>query len=80
MHVEDLCNAHIYLFEHPEARGRYICSAHCFEITELARSLSNKYPEYNIPAKYACLLNDYMLYLILMHWLIVSYHLMNFVY
>uniref|UniRef100_F6H062 NAD-dependent epimerase/dehydratase domain-containing protein n=1 Tax=Vitis vinifera TaxID=29760 RepID=F6H062_VITVI len=52
VHVEDLCNAHIYLFEHPEARGRYICSSHCFEITELARSLSNKYPEYNIPAKF----------------------------
>ncbi|KAJ9674757.1 hypothetical protein PVL29_023970 [Vitis rotundifolia] len=52
VHVEDLCNAHIYLFEHPEARGRYICSSHCFEITELARSLSNKYPQYNIPTKF----------------------------
>ena len=53
VHVDDLCAAHIYLFEHPEAKGRYICSSHCFNIIELARSLSLKYSEYNIPTKYA---------------------------
>ena len=53
VHVDDLCDAHIYLFEHPEAKGRYICSSHCFNIIELARSLSLKYSEYNIPTKYA---------------------------
>ncbi|XP_034675143.1 dihydroflavonol 4-reductase-like [Vitis riparia] len=52
VHVDDLCDAHIYLFEHPEAKGRYICSSHCFNIIELARSLSLKYSEYNIPTKF----------------------------
>lgn len=52
VHLDDVCNAHIYLFEHPEAEGRYICSSHCFTILDLAKSLSQRYPEYNIPTKY----------------------------
>nr|ATD87110.1 dihydroflavonol-4-reductase [Euphorbia pulcherrima] len=52
VHVDDVCNAHIYLFEHPQAEGRYICSSHCFTIFDLAKSLSRKYPEYNIPTEF----------------------------
>ncbi|KAK2994150.1 hypothetical protein RJ640_020955, partial [Escallonia rubra] len=52
VHVDDVCNAHIYLFENPEAKGRYICSSHCFTIFDLAKSLSQKYPEYDIPVKF----------------------------
>lgn len=47
--VYDVCEAHIYLFEHKEAKGRYICSSHDFTIFELAKPLSERYPEYNIP-------------------------------
>ncbi|KAK3009774.1 hypothetical protein RJ639_014292 [Escallonia herrerae] len=52
VHVDDVCNAHIYLFENPEAKGRYICSSHCFTIFDLAKSLAQKYPEYDIPVKF----------------------------
>nr|ASU87422.1 dihydroflavonol-4-reductase [Camellia sinensis] len=52
VHVDDVCNAHIYLFEHPQAKGRYICSSHSFTILDLASSLSKKYPEYNIQTKF----------------------------
>ncbi|XP_058217225.1 dihydroflavonol 4-reductase-like [Rhododendron vialii] len=52
VHLDDVCNAHIYLFEHPEAEGRYICSSHCFTILDLAKLLSRRYPEYNIPTKF----------------------------
>lgn len=52
VHVDDVCNAHIYLFENPKAEGRYICSSHCFTILDLAKSLSRRYPEYNIPIKF----------------------------
>ncbi|GMP44933.1 hypothetical protein CsSME_00013655 [Camellia sinensis var. sinensis] len=52
VHVDDVCNAHIYLFEHPQAKGRYICSSHSFTIFDLANSLSKKYPEYNIQTKF----------------------------
>ncbi|KAL9319139.1 hypothetical protein ACSQ67_015656 [Phaseolus vulgaris] len=27
VHVEDVCRAHIFLFEEPKAEGRYICNA-----------------------------------------------------
>ncbi|KAA8537594.1 hypothetical protein F0562_027202 [Nyssa sinensis] len=52
VHLDDLCNAHIYLFEHSQAKGRYVCSSHCFTIFGLSESLSQKYPEYNIPTKF----------------------------
>ncbi|KAF2324604.1 hypothetical protein GH714_015558 [Hevea brasiliensis] len=52
VHLEDACSAHIFLFEHPEANGRYICSNHSFTIVDLAKALSQKYPEYNVPTKF----------------------------
>ncbi|KAF5740782.1 dihydroflavonol 4-reductase [Tripterygium wilfordii] len=52
VHLDDLCESHIYLFEHPQAKGRYICSSHEATIVELAKLLSEKYPEYNIPKKF----------------------------
>ncbi|CAN1283898.1 Bifunctional dihydroflavonol 4-reductase/flavanone 4-reductase [Linum perenne] len=42
-------NAHIFLFEHPDAKGRYICNIDDINIYELAEFLTHKYPEYNIP-------------------------------
>ncbi|KAK1399262.1 Dihydroflavonol 4-reductase [Heracleum sosnowskyi] len=52
VHVDDVCNAHIYLFEHPQAKGRYICSSHIFNIFEMAHSLGPKYPDRNIPTEF----------------------------
>nr|AFU90826.1 dihydroflavonol 4-reductase [Epimedium sagittatum] len=52
VHLDDLCNAGIFLFEHPTAEGRYICSSQDVTIFELADLLKNKYPEYNIPTKF----------------------------
>ncbi|WCJ35207.1 dihydroflavonol 4-reductase [Euphorbia peplus] len=51
VHLDDLCNAHIYLFKHPKAKGRYMCSSHDATIHEIAQLLRQKYPEYNIPNK-----------------------------
>ncbi|CAN1283902.1 Bifunctional dihydroflavonol 4-reductase/flavanone 4-reductase [Linum perenne] len=51
VHLDDLCNAHIFLFEHPDAKGRYICNIDDINIYELAEFLTHKYPEYNIPTK-----------------------------
>ncbi|KAH0670538.1 hypothetical protein KY285_005010 [Solanum tuberosum] len=46
VHVDDVTNAHIFLFENPNAKGRYICSA--VEITEekLVEFLLTRYPEF----------------------------------
>uniref|UniRef100_A0A1D1XZF2 Flavanone 4-reductase n=1 Tax=Anthurium amnicola TaxID=1678845 RepID=A0A1D1XZF2_9ARAE len=52
VHLDDLCNAHIFLFQHPEARGRYICSSHDVTIFELADLMRNRYPEYNVPTRF----------------------------
>ncbi|XP_060215591.1 vestitone reductase-like [Lycium barbarum] len=49
VHVDDVANAHIFLFEYPNARGRYICSNVAITINQLTRLLSARYPEYKIP-------------------------------
>ncbi|CAA7408348.1 unnamed protein product [Spirodela intermedia] len=52
VHLDDLCNAHIFLFENPEANGRYICSSHDVTLTELGRMLKKRYPEFNVPTEF----------------------------
>ncbi|KAJ4701972.1 Dihydroflavonol 4-reductase [Melia azedarach] len=52
VHLDDLCNAHIYLYEHPDAKGRYICSSHAATIVEVAKLLRGKYPEFNVPIEF----------------------------
>ncbi|PRQ27072.1 Bifunctional dihydroflavonol 4-reductase/flavanone 4-reductase [Rosa chinensis] len=52
IHLDDLCQSHIYLYEHPKAEGRYICSSHDATIHEIAKLLREKYPEYNVPTTF----------------------------
>ena len=56
VHLDDLCMAHIFLYEHPDAKGRYIASACDATIYDIAKLLRDEYPDYNIPTKYACCL------------------------
>lgn len=49
VHIDDVASAHIFLFEYPDAKGRYICSAVDVTIDELSRVLSARYPVYCIP-------------------------------
>ncbi|XP_060218831.1 vestitone reductase-like [Lycium barbarum] len=49
VHVNDVVSAHIFLFEHPNAKGRYICSSAETTIHELSKFLSVRCPEYQIP-------------------------------
>ncbi|KAH7685980.1 bifunctional dihydroflavonol 4-reductase/flavanone 4-reductase protein, partial [Dioscorea alata] len=52
VHLDDLCHALIFLFEHPEAKGRYICSSHDITLPDLAKMLRDIYPEYDIPTEF----------------------------
>ncbi|GER27969.1 dihydroflavonol 4-reductase [Striga asiatica] len=52
VHVDDLCEAHILLFEHPTAQGRYICSSDDATIYDLANMIREKWPEYHIPTEF----------------------------
>lgn len=60
VHLDDLCNSLIFLFDHPEASGRYISSSHDTTIFELAELMRARYPEYDIPTEYVhpCLDSD----------------------
>ncbi|XP_052210985.1 vestitone reductase [Diospyros lotus] len=49
VHVDDVASAHIFLLEHPDAKGRYICSSLEVTIHMVSEFLSTKYPEYSIP-------------------------------
>lgn len=50
VHVDDVARAHIFLFEYPNANGRYVCSSHIITIEDLAKFLSAKYPEFQLPS------------------------------
>ncbi|XP_042487113.1 dihydroflavonol 4-reductase [Macadamia integrifolia] len=48
VHIEDICNAHIFLMEQPAAKGRYICSAHSCVMSKLVDHLALECPWLNI--------------------------------
>nr|AGJ50590.1 DFR1 [Tulipa fosteriana]AGL98405.1 dihydroflavonol 4-reductase [Tulipa fosteriana] len=52
VHLDDLCVAHIFLFEKPEASGRYICSSYDTTIWDLAKFMKDRYPQYAIPQEF----------------------------
>ncbi|CAI8606466.1 unnamed protein product [Vicia faba] len=52
VHLDDLCEAHIFLFEHMEVEGRYICNACEANIHDIAKLINAKFPEYNVPTKF----------------------------
>ncbi|GLJ47150.1 hypothetical protein SUGI_0995510 [Cryptomeria japonica] len=45
VHVEDVCNAHMMLMEHPSARGRYLCCSDAPLIPDMADFFRKLYPE-----------------------------------
>ncbi|XP_047312747.1 dihydroflavonol 4-reductase-like [Impatiens glandulifera] len=52
VHLDDLCESHIFLYEHPKAEGRFICSSHDATIYDLAKMIRDKWPEYNVPEEF----------------------------
>ncbi|XP_039168172.1 vestitone reductase-like [Eucalyptus grandis] len=40
VHPHDVARAHIYLFKHPSAKGRFICSSDVITLEEMAELLS----------------------------------------
>ncbi|KAI6706655.1 hypothetical protein NL676_009617 [Syzygium grande] len=50
VHVDDVARAFIFLFEHPNAKGGYICSSATTTIEEMSKFLSERYPEFQIPS------------------------------
>ncbi|XP_017243001.1 putative anthocyanidin reductase isoform X2 [Daucus carota subsp. sativus] len=48
VHIEDVCNAHIFLMEHSKSEGRYICCTQSCELSDLVHRLAKVYPCPNI--------------------------------
>ncbi|XWS77211.1 hypothetical protein CRYUN_Cryun01aG0242200 [Craigia yunnanensis] len=48
VHVDDVADAYIFLLEHPNAKGRYICSSVNISIQAMFEYLSTKYPEFEM--------------------------------
>lgn len=44
VHIEDICSAHIFLMEHANAEGRYICCTQNCVLSELVGLLKKEYP------------------------------------
>eukprot|EP01018_Ginkgo_biloba_P029094 Gb_01418 [translate_table: standard] len=51
VHIDDVARAYIFLYEHPDAKGCYICSLKDDRIEEAVELLSKRYPEINVPTK-----------------------------
>ncbi|MCL7039168.1 hypothetical protein MKW94_017435 [Papaver nudicaule] len=49
VHIDDAASAHIFLFECPNATGRYICSSSDITIHDIAKFVSTKYPDLQLP-------------------------------
>ncbi|KAM5548509.1 protein BRI1-5 ENHANCED 1-like [Rosa sericea] len=48
VHIDDVASAHIFLLEHANAKGRYICASIQTTIHELYDFLCARYPEFHI--------------------------------
>uniref|UniRef100_A0A6V7QU65 NAD-dependent epimerase/dehydratase domain-containing protein n=1 Tax=Ananas comosus var. bracteatus TaxID=296719 RepID=A0A6V7QU65_ANACO len=46
-HIEDICDAHIFLMENADAKGRYLCSPGSYSIPQLADLMSSEYPSFS---------------------------------
>eukprot|EP00253_Pinus_taeda_P010721 PITA_10721 len=51
VHIDDVCEAHIFLMEQPNVHGRHICSVCYFTVSQLARFIHKRYPHFTLPFK-----------------------------
>lgn len=48
IHIDDICEAHIFCLEQPSMAGRFLCASAYPKIAEMAKYFSDKYPEIQI--------------------------------
>ncbi|KAH9298572.1 hypothetical protein KI387_030254, partial [Taxus chinensis] len=51
VHVEDVTEAHILVYEHPNANGRYLCAECVLHRGDLVHMLAEMFPHYPLPTK-----------------------------
>jgi anthocyanidin reductase len=48
VHIDDLCRAELFVAEEAAGAGRYNCCSHSTTVVDLARFLTQKYPQYDV--------------------------------
>jgi bifunctional dihydroflavonol 4-reductase/flavanone 4-reductase len=51
VHIDDLCEAHIFLMEQLNVQGRHICSVRSFNFSELVDFIHKRYPQFTLQFK-----------------------------
>ena len=51
VHIYDVMRAFILLYEHPTAKGRYICSSVDASLGDVVNLITKRYPEFKIPTE-----------------------------
>lgn len=46
-HVQDACDAHVFLMDAPGADGRYLCAGGSYSMAQIERILSSHYPPFH---------------------------------
>lgn len=45
IHIDDVCEAHVFCVEQPSMAGRFLCACVCPTIAEMAKYFSDNYPK-----------------------------------
>uniref|UniRef100_A0A0D9XB86 cinnamoyl-CoA reductase n=1 Tax=Leersia perrieri TaxID=77586 RepID=A0A0D9XB86_9ORYZ len=51
VHVRDVAESHVRVYECPDAHGRYICAESTLHRADLCRALAKLFPEYPVPTR-----------------------------
>ncbi|MCL7049641.1 hypothetical protein MKW94_013235 [Papaver nudicaule] len=51
VHIDDIVSGHIFLYECPDAKGRYICSSLETSFHDFDKLISTHYPSFEMPMK-----------------------------
>ncbi|GAB2302509.1 Tetraketide alpha-pyrone reductase 1 [Dionaea muscipula] len=52
VHIDDVAQCHILVYEHKDAHGRYLCSSTVIDVDQLTSLLAARYPYYPIPTRF----------------------------
>ncbi|KAL4384700.1 hypothetical protein GQ457_15G008860 [Hibiscus cannabinus] len=52
VHIDDVCEAHVFCMEKPSMAGRFICAAANPTLKQIAAHFRDNYPQYQIPEDY----------------------------
>ncbi|TVU08575.1 hypothetical protein EJB05_41984, partial [Eragrostis curvula] len=52
-HVQDVCDAHVFLMESPRAEGRYLCAGGSHPMAQIAQLLASRYPPFKPAERHA---------------------------